>query len=136
MSSDLSKNQVSVWSSPERSVCTTPMPSSRNLSFLETRPIQQGVNAMQQNWSVQLIHNLYAFLPFFLIPRVLEKIVQEQVHTMILVVPIWQTQPWYSRLLQLLIANSIIIPHMPNLLLNEQKEIHPLVANKTLSLAA
>ena len=55
---------------------------------------------------------------------------------MILVVPVWQTQPWYPRLLQLLIANPIIIPRMPNLLLNTQKEVHPLVANKTLRLAA
>ena len=55
---------------------------------------------------------------------------------MILVVPVWQTQPWYPRLLQLLIANPTIIPHMPNLLLNAQKEVHPLVANKTLRLAA
>ena len=55
---------------------------------------------------------------------------------MILVAPVWQTQPWYPRLLQLLITNSIIIPHMPNLLLNAQKEVHQLAANKTLRLAA
>ena len=112
------------------------MPSARKLSFLETRPTQQGVDAMQQNWSVQLGHILYAFFPFPLIPIVSYRIVQYQVHTMILVAPVWQTQPWYPRLLQLLITNSIIIPHMPNLLLNAQKEVHQLAANKTLRLAA
>ena len=29
------------------------------------------------------------------IPRVLDKKVQDPVHTMILVVPIWQAQPWH-----------------------------------------
>ena len=54
---------------------------------------------------------------------------------MILVVPVWQSQSWYPRLLQLLIANLIIIHHMPNLLLNVQEGVHSLVANKTLRLA-
>ena len=53
---------------------------------------------MQQNWSVQLGHILYAFPSFSLIPRVLHKIVQNQVQTMTLVVPVWQTQTWYPRL--------------------------------------
>ena len=79
---------------------------------------------MQQNWSVQLGHILYAFSPFFLTPRVLHKKVQDQVKTLILVVPISQTQPWYPRLLQLLIVDPIIITHMPNLLLNAQKEVN------------
>ena len=96
-------------------------------------PNSNVVDAMQQNWSVQLGHILYAFPPFSLILRVLHKIVQDQVHTMILVVQFWQIQPCYPRLLQLLIANPIIMPHMPNLLLNAQKEAHLLVANKILS---
>ena len=37
VSSNLSKNQVSVCSSPNRSVCITSMRSSRKLSFLKTR---------------------------------------------------------------------------------------------------
>ena len=106
VSSNLLKNQVSVWSFPYRSVCITSMPSATKLSFLENRPTQQGGDAMQQNLSVQLGHNLYAFPLFSLIPRVLHKIVQDHVQTMILVVSVWQTQPWYPRLLQLLIANK------------------------------
>ena len=42
VSSNLSKKQVSAWSSPNRSVCITSMLSARKLYFLETRPIQQG----------------------------------------------------------------------------------------------
>ena len=53
---------------------------------------------------------------------------------MVLVVLIWETQPWYPRFLQFLKANPIIIPHIPNLLRIGQREVHPLVANKTLRL--
>ena len=54
---------------------------------------------------------------------------------MIPIVPVWQIQPWYPKVIQLLIANPIIIFHLANLLLNGQKEVHVLVANKTLMLA-
>ena len=47
VSSNLPKNQVAVWASPNRSVCITSIPSARKLFFLETRPTQQrgGCNA-------------------------------------------------------------------------------------------
>ena len=99
-------------------------------------PHSRGVGALQQAWSSQLGHILYAFPPFCLIPRVLHKVVQDQVHSLILVVSVWQTQPWYPRLLQLLIASPIIIPQSPNMLLNALKEKHPLVENRTLRLTA
>ena len=93
-SANFLKNQVLVWSSLDLCVCITSIPSARKLSFLETRPTQQGVgcNAMQQNLSVKLGQILYASPPFSLIPRVLHKIVQDQVHTMIFAVEVWQTQ--------------------------------------------
>ena len=135
MLSYLSKTQVSVQS-PDRSISITSMPSANKLSFLETKTKQQG-SGYNATKLVSLIKTCSLCLPAFsLVPRVLRKIVQGQVHTMILVVPIWKTQPQYPRLLQLLITNPIIIPHMPNLQLNSQKEIHPIVANKTLRLAA
>ena len=67
-SSNLSKKQVSAWSSPNRSACITSMLSARKLYFLETRN-SKGVDAKQQNWSVQLGNILYTFSPFSLIPR-------------------------------------------------------------------
>lgn len=99
-------------------------------------PHSKGVDALQQNWSTQLGHTLYAFPPFSLIPRVLHKVVQDQAHTLILIAPVWQTQPWYPRLLQLLVSNPILIPQTPDLLVNALKEVHPLVASNTLQLAA
>ena len=53
---------------------------------------------------------------------------------MIRVVPVWQTQLWYLRLLQLLLANPIITSYMPLLLLNAEKEVPQLVVNKILKL--
>ena len=64
--------------------------SARKLTFLETRLTQQGDGSSATNWSAQLEHILYAFPPFLFIPRVLHKIEQNQVHTVILVVPICQ----------------------------------------------
>ena len=110
--------------------------SARKLSFLETRPTQQGGWYNTTKLVSWIRTHPICFPPFSLIPRVLCKIEQDQVHTMILVVPVWQTQLWCPRLLQLLIANPSIIPHTPNLLLNAQKELHPLVANKILRFAA
>ena len=75
------------------------------------------------------------FPPFLLDSKSLTEIVQNEVYTMMPVVLVWQIQPWYPRIIQLLIANPIIIFHLANLLLNGQKELHVLVANKTLMLA-
>ena len=58
VSSDLSKNQVSVGSSPDRSVCITSMLSARKLTFWRPDLHSKGVDAMQQNWPVQLGHTL------------------------------------------------------------------------------
>ena len=74
------------------------------------------------------------FPPFLLDSKSLTEIVQNEVYTMIPVVSVWQIQPWYPRIIQLLIANPVIIFHLANLLLNGQKEVHVLVANKTLML--
>lgn len=43
----------------------------------------------------------YAFLPFSLIPKCLDKIISE-VAEGVLIVPVCATQPWYTRTLQLL----------------------------------
>ena len=66
MSSNLSKNLVSVWSSSDRFVCITSILSARKLSFLETRPIQQrgGCNATKLVSSISA-HSI-RFSPFHL----------------------------------------------------------------------
>ena len=54
-------------------------------------PYSQGTDAMIQNWNIGLP---YAFPPFSMISRVLLKIKQECVPLLILIAPVWSTQPW------------------------------------------
>ena len=56
--------------------------------------------------------------------------------TLILVVPEWPSQIWYSTLLNMLIDDPIVLPQLPNLLLSPTSQPHPLVVNKTLRLLA
>ena len=55
------------------------------------------VDAMQQNWAQR---RPYAFPPFSLVGRILKKVNIERV-TVLLVAPVWQTQPWYPILVQM-----------------------------------
>ena len=57
------------------------------------------VNAFYMSWYE---HYFYAFPPFSVIAACLQKIDQNQA-TGVLVVPMWQTQPWFTTLLHLLV---------------------------------
>ena len=59
------------------------------------------------NWNIQ---NFYAFPPFSLISRVLQKIENENANG-ILIVPAFTTQPWFPRLLRLLIKPPVKLPN-------------------------
>ena len=96
-------------------------------------PMSIATDAMQQDWNNSLG---YAFPPFCMITRVLNKVLLDQVEQMIIVTPTWQTQPWYSLLLQLCIHQPVLLPNWQNILLSPKKEKHPLIKNKTLRLAA
>ena len=54
-------------------------------------------------------YKFYAFPPFALIDRVLQKIKKDQ-GTGILIVPKWTTQPWYPGLLKLLVQEPLPLP--------------------------
>ncbi|XP_074612234.1 uncharacterized protein LOC141866599 [Acropora palmata] len=75
----------------------------------------------------------YAFPPFSLINRVLQKVEQDQSQG-IIIVPMWNTQVWFPRLLHLLIDFPVTIPKGPTTLLlpfNWEKA-HPLHKKLTL----
>ncbi len=95
-------------------------------------PYSQATDALQQKWSHL---SPYAFPPFSLVGRVIAKVRAEKV-TMVLITPAWQTQPWYSQLLQMSVQNPILLPIVSNLLVNPQGAIHPLVENGSLKLVA
>ena len=63
----------------------------------------------------QTEHNFYAFPPFALINRVLQKTEQDQSHGVI-IVPVWTTQIWFPRLLRMLVDHSVLLPCYPQLL--------------------
>ena len=80
------------------------------------------------HWSL-----IYAFPPFSLVNRVLQKIVLDQAEA-VLVVPNWKTQPWFPRLQHLMIAPPIALPVTPGTLTlpHDPDKHHPLTGRLTL----
>ena len=77
----------------------------------------------------------YAFPPFSLIGRCLSKIQREKVPELILIAPVWPSQPWYPVLKASVFQKAILLPSLPDLLLNVWGEPHPLLAQGSLTLA-
>ena len=69
----------------------------------------------------------YAFPPFALIGRCLSKVQRERVKELILIAPVWPTQPWLAVLLSMLFRRPILLPNLPSLLLNNNNKSHPLI---------
>nr|CAH7717737.1 unnamed protein product [Callosobruchus chinensis] len=65
----------------------------------------------------------YAFPPFCLVAKVLDKISNDKA-TGIVIVPNWPTQPWYPLFKKLLISNPIVLEPMKNLLLHYIIALH------------
>jgi hypothetical protein len=87
------------------------------------------VDAFTLNWETKMF---YAFPPFSLVPRCLQKILQDQASG-VLIAPFWPTQAWFPQLLQLLFDQPWIIATSPDLLRHPvQSTSHPLA--KTLRL--
>ena len=59
--------------------------------------------------------HFYAFPPFSVITKCLQKIEKDQA-TGILIVPLWKTQAWFSVLINLLVDNPLVLPQADNLL--------------------
>ena len=86
-------------------------------------PNSFATDAMQQDWSKMFG---FAFPSFSLIGWVINKVLRENVEAMILVTPTWQTHPQYTLLLRMSIQCPLLLPVLPNLLLNPLGEKHPL----------
>ena len=86
---------------------------------------------IQQDWNKMFA---LAFPPFSLIGRVMNVVLLKSLETIILVTPTWQTQHWYSLLLRMSIKSPLLLPGLPNLLLNPQRKKHPLVKTRSLKL--
>ena len=57
----------------------------------------------------------YAFPPFSIIPKVLQKIQAEEA-TGLLVVPCWLTQPWWPLVMRLLVQEPLVLPKKKHLI--------------------
>ena len=95
-------------------------------------PLAIATDPLLQDWSRG---RNYAFPPFCLIMRSLAKL-QGAGGELILITPVWPTQAWYPRLLDMSVAPPVLLPSFPDLLLSPRGERHPLLLNETLSLAA
>ena len=102
--------------------------------FVSWRPDPNaiGTDALQLQWNKWIA---YAFPPFCLIGRCLRK-VREEKASLVLVAPIWRSQPWYPALLELLIDLPLTLPDNPELLMDPFGVPHPLVVSGQLQLAA
>lgn len=91
-------------------------------------PESTTVDAFSISWGSVFF---YAFPPFSIIGRVLNKINDERA-TGIVVVPKWESQPWYPVFMNLLISEPLYFKPDPNLLLSPYRESHPMWKRITL----
>ena len=95
-------------------------------------PLALATNTLAQSWIGSL---LYAFPPFCLIGRCLQKVRRDQ-SKLTLITPLWTTQPWYNPLLHLVIADPLLIRSNKDILRDASGDTHPLLKNRTLQLVA
>ena len=97
--------------------------------FYSYRPDPQAsiINAFSVNWNE--IH-LYCFPPFSCVGKVIQKVIFDEA-TGILVVPHWPNQPWFTTLIDILVADPFVIPPSVNQLIlpNQPFTNHPLAKN-------
>lgn len=76
--------------------------------------------------------NFYAFPPFILILRVLQKIIEDRASG-IVVVPFWQSQAWYPLFVKMIVDKPLFFKPSPNLVFSPYSTTpHPLAATLTL----
>ena len=74
-------------------------------------PQAWAIDTMSFPWSGL---RLYAFPPFSLLPRVLQKVAQDEAD-LLLIVPHWPQRPWFLRLLSLLVDFPRSLSPLPDL---------------------
>lgn len=83
-------------------------------------PSAFAIDAFFLDWSV---FKAYAFPPFSLIGAVLKKVEEDQA-TLLLVAPMWLIQPWFTKLLRLLIVDPVILPKQCLSLPQDHLKVH------------
>jgi hypothetical protein len=97
------------------------MLSLNNILQWHPDPGACAVDAFMYNWANDL---LYAFPPFCVISRLLAKVANEGAE-MVLIAPLWPTQPWFATLLRMVVDKPRLLP--PALKLpNKPTQVHPM----------
>ena len=95
-------------------------------------PFAMATDAFQISWTDL---KGYSFPPFSLICHCLAKIRKDQA-TLVMITPTWPTQAWYPMLLGMSCRHPILLPPLEDLLVSPSHQIHPLVQQGSLTLAA
>ena len=93
-------------------------------------PYAIAIDAFSVNWNS---YKFYAFPPFSLINKVIQKI-QSEGGTGILVVSVWPTQTWFPKYISMLTAPPLVLKHSKSLLSMPESpgELHPLYRKMSL----
>lgn len=91
-------------------------------------PNSIAIDAFTISWTK---HYFYAFPPFSIILKVLNKIIHDKAEG-ILIIPLWPTQPWFPLFLELLIEKPYYLSPKKDLLISPSRKIHPLAESLTL----
>ena len=70
-------------------------------------PRARFIDAFSVNWNK--FHKAYVFPPFSVIMKCLQKLCQDQAQA-VFVTPLWPTQPWFPKLIQMLVAVPLLLP--------------------------
>ena len=87
------------------------------------QPKAAGIDALTYRWPKT---GGYAFPPICLIPAVLNQIKTQKIKRITVITPVWTTQTWYPKLLEMTSGKPILLPYKEDLLKNPKGENHPL----------
>lgn len=107
------KDIAETWGTPKIDLFASRL-NAQVKTFVSWKPDPDAayVDAFTLTWTDSL---LYIFPPFSLVGRCLQKL-EEDGGECILVAPVWTTQPWYSKLLQMITAQPLLLPPSRHLL--------------------
>jgi len=93
------------------------------ISFLPD-PEAYAVDAFSISWKSNIN---YAFPPFSMMGHVLKKLEQDQ-GQLVLIAPLWTTQPWFTKLLKMISGQSYLLPVKKHLLISPMDPVrtHPI----------
>lgn len=90
----------------------------------EPDPFAYAINCFSLNWGTWIG---YCFPPFSLITRILKKVEEDKAECT-LVCPIWSTQVWFSRLLNMLKDSPVLLPCRKQLIVHPYTKLsHPML---------